>query len=152
MSRRRRARREPRPLRVSVADRLGDLKLLAPPSASYRSPRMPQPPRSARDILALLMASTGLALAAREDAKITLLPGTPTTVVVSASGQPSAAFLLPIAEDEARRMFGQPEEEPSDRLLERLFEEQRQDELLTPDVQLDRHRAYAWGLKDRHAC
>jgi len=67
---------------------------------------MPEPPRSARDVLALLMATTGLALAARKDARVELLPGRPITVVLSAGEQPAAAFVLPIAEDEARRMFG----------------------------------------------
>jgi len=98
------------------------------------------------------MATVGLTLAARRDAKITLLPGLPITVVLTAGDQPAAAFVLPIAKDEARRMFGQPAAEPRDHLLEQLFEEQRQAELASPDMLLDQRRAFAWGLEERHAC
>ena len=44
----------------------------------------------------------------------------------------------------------QAEREPRDRLLEKLFEEDRQAELACPDVLLDQSREYAWGLD--HAC
>ncbi|MFO7684839.1 MAG: hypothetical protein R6V60_01995 [Desulfobacterales bacterium] len=156
MSRRRsrRPRRKPQPLRVSLADRLGDqnIQIQVHHRATSHSPLMPEPSRSARDVLALLMATTGLALAARKDARVELLPGLPVTVVLTAGDEPSAAFVLPINEQEARRMFGQPVAARRDHLLEQLFEEQRQDELGCPDVQLDRRRAYARGLEERHAC
>jgi len=103
-------------------------------------------------VLGLLMATTGLALAARRDARVELLPGMPTTVVLTAGDQPTAAFVLPIAQDEARRMFGLPATEPRDRLLEQLFEEDRRAEDSCSDVLLDQRRAYAWGLEDRYAC
>lgn len=149
---RRPRRRKPQPLRVSLAERVGTIQLAQPGNTRSHPALMPSPPRSTRDVLALLMAATGLALAARRDAKVTLLPGRPTTVVLSASDQPAAAFVLPISEEDARRMFGHPAGEPRDRLLEQLFEEQRQAELAPPDVLLDQYRAYSWGLEDRHAC
>jgi len=137
-----------------VGDRLGDqnLEIQTHQPATSHSPLMPEPPRSARDVLGLLMATTGLALAARKDARVELLPGLPITVVLTAGDQPTAAFVLPIAQDEARRVFGQPATEPRDHLLEQLFEEDRQDELACPDVLLDQRRAYAWGLEEHHAC
>jgi len=113
---------------------------------------MPTPPRSARDVLAVLMAATGLALAARRDARVELLPGLPVTVVLTAGDEPSAAFVLPIGEPEARRMFGQPKQDARDHLLEQLFEEQRQADLASPDILVDRRRAFAWDQEDRHAC
>jgi len=57
-----------------------------------------------------------------------------------------------VTEAEARKAFGQPVPTSRDRMLEQLFEEDRQDELACPDIQLDRHRAYAWGLEDAYAC
>lgn len=111
---------------------------------------MPEPPRSTRDVLAVLMATVGLALAARRDAKVELLPGLPITVVLSAGDEPSAAFVLPIAGDEAQRLFGEPVAAPRDHLIEQLFEEDRESEMASADILLDRHRAHAWGLD--HAC
>jgi len=113
---------------------------------------MPTPPRSARDVLAVLMAATGLALAARRDARVELLPGLPVTVVLTAGDVPSAAFVLPIDEPEARRMFGQPVAAQRDHLLEQLLEEQRQADLAPPDILVDQRRAYVYGMEDRHAC
>jgi len=148
VSRRRRPRRrKPRPLRVSLVDRVGPVELASRRPAPVRPSLLPSLFRSARDVLGVLMAATGLSLAARPDSQISLLPGSPTTVVLSAAGEPSAAFVLPIAESEARRLFGQPAPEPRDRLLERLFEEERQAELMMPDEQVDQSRAYAWGLE-----
>ena len=146
----RRPRRKPRPLRVSLADRLGGQTLAISPRQPKRHAQvlLPDPPRSARDVLGLLMAATGMALAARRDAKVTVLPGMPITVVLTAGDQPAAAFILPNDEYEARQLFGEPAPEPRDHLLEQLFEEDRQAELATPDLLLDQHRA--WGLD--HAC
>jgi hypothetical protein len=102
---RRPRRRESQPLRVSLADRVGPIHISRP---TYHQPLMPLPPRSARDILAVLMATLGLSIVARHDAKITLLPGTPTTIVITNGMTPAAAFILPITEAEARRAFGKP--------------------------------------------
>ena len=149
---RRPRRRKPQPLRVSLADRVGPMQLAQPGAARSHPSLMPSPPRSARDVLALLMATTGLALAARRDARVEVLPGLPVTVVLTAGDEPAAAFVLPIDEPEARRLFGQPAAAPRDHLLEQLFEEQRQADLASPDILVDRQRAFAWGLEDRHAC
>lgn len=152
--RKRRPRRKARPLRVSLADRLGGQEIAIPtPQPEQHHPSLlPEPPRAARDVLSLLMATTGLALAGRKDARVELLPGLPVTVVLTAGDEPSAAFVLPIEEQEARRMFGQPVAAPRDHLLEQLLEEQRQADLASPDMLLDQKRAYAWGMEDRHAC
>ena len=151
-AKRRRPRRKPQPLRVSLADRVGPMSLTVPTHEPRARTLMPTPPRSARDVLAVLMAATGLALAARRDARVELLPGLPVTVVLSAGDEPSAAFVLPIDEHEARRMFGRPAAVQRDHLLEQLFEEQRQADITSPDLLLDQRRAFAWGLEDRHAC
>ena len=86
---------------------------------------MPSPPRSARSVLSLLAASTGLVLAAQPDAKVELLPGTPTTVLISSAGRAQAAFVLPISEMEACKAFGKPAPVPRDRELEAMWEEDR---------------------------
>jgi len=151
-AKRRRPRRKPQPLRVSLADRVGPMSLTVPTHEPRARTLMPTPPRSARDVLAVLMAATGLALAARRDARVELLPGLPVTVVLTAGDEPSAAFVLPIDEREARRMFGQPAAVQRNHLLEQLFEEDRQAEHASQDILLDQHRAYAWGLEDGHAC
>jgi hypothetical protein len=96
-------------------------------------------------MLGLLMATTGLALAARRDAKIEILPSKPLTVIVTAGDEPSAAFVLPIVDKDARQLFGHPTEEPRDHLLERMFEEDRQADLPSPEELIDRHRALAWS-------
>lgn len=150
--RRRPRRRNNKPLKASFAERLGPLMpQLAPSEPTPRSRALPAPPpKSARAILGLLMASTGLALAARR-VHVELLPGTPTTVVVCERGRARAAFVLPISEGEARKAFGRPVPQPRDRLVEQLFEEDRQDALTTPDVLLDQRRAFAWAVEDRYA-
>jgi len=83
------------------------------------------PPKPTKDILALLLACTGFALAAKSDTSVELLPGTPTTVIINSGGQAQAAFVLPISEAEACKALGQPMQVPRDRDLERLWEEER---------------------------
>jgi hypothetical protein len=100
-----------------------------------------------RDVLGLLLAAAGFALAARRDARIELLPGAPPTVVIKSHGAPAAVFVLPaLTLSEAYRVFGQPAPAERDRVLEQVLEEER--ELPTADVLLDQHRAYAWGQED----
>ncbi len=113
------------PLRANISERSG-ITLNAP-----KIPLMPQtvmltpPPKPTKDILALLLACTGFAIAAKSDASVELMPGTPTTVVVTSNGKAQAAFVLPITEAEACKAFGMPVPMPRDRNLERLWEEDR---------------------------
>ena len=94
-------RRNTSPLHTPLADRLnpGALSMLIPTNVPPQSPRMPSPPRSARDIITLLSAITGLSLAARPDAEVELLPGSPTTVLVVSGGKARATFVLPVSRD-----------------------------------------------------
>ena len=146
----RRRRRTPRPLRVSLAERVGSL-YLDQPEPQHHPALMPSPPRSTRSIVELLLAATGFALAARRSARVELLPGEPTTVVIYGGDLPAAAFVLPIDHEQACMAFGQPTSAPRDRQLEQLFEEERQTDHAEPDVLLDRRRAFAWGMEDQHA-
>lgn len=150
--RRRPRRRKNKPLRVSFADRLAPLmpKLSGAPPPPKPRPLPAPPPKSARSILGLLMASTGLALAARR-VHVELLPGTPTTVVVCEQGKARAAFVLPMSHDEARKHFGRPAREPRNRLVEQLFEEERQADLAGPDMELQYAESYVWGMEDADA-
>ena len=99
-------------------------------------PRMPPPPRSTREVLALLTAATGLVLAARPDAQVELLPGTPTTVLITSGGMALAAFVLPVAPGEVLKAMGRPEPRRPDADVLQLWEETRQAEVPTPDSAL----------------
>ncbi len=149
---RRSSKHKSQSLRVSLADRVGAIHLSQPSSNKHHPSLMPLPSRSAKDVLAVLMATTGLALAGKENSKIERLPGTPTIVLITNGDKPAAAFLLPISETEACKAFGQPVPQHRDHLLEHLYQEERQAELDAPDVILDQKRAHAWGLEDSHAC
>jgi len=83
------------------------------------------PPKPARDIVSLLLACTGFALAGVPNASVELLPGSPTTVIINNDGQAQAAFVLPISEAEACKAFGMPSPEVRDHELEALWEEER---------------------------
>ena len=124
------SRRTPRrypsaPLRTSIMERTG-ITLTDP-----EAPLLPQtimltpPPKPARDIVSLLLACTGFALAANPDAQVELLPGAPTTVVIHTNNKAQAAFVLPISEATACKAFGMPAPLPRDRELEQLWEEDR---------------------------
>jgi len=86
--------------------------------------RMPRAPRSTREVLTLLTAATGLVLAGRLDAEVELLPGTPTTVVISSAGKAQAAFVLPIPHAEACRALGRPATPVPDPELDLLWAEE----------------------------
>jgi len=85
---------------------------------------MPSPPRSARDVLALLSAATGLVLAGLPDAEVALLPGSPPTVLVVAGGQARATFVLPVPRDEVSRALGRPPRVVVDPELDQLWMEE----------------------------
>jgi len=85
---------------------------------------MPSPPRSSRDILTLQAALTGLSLAARPDAEVELLPGTPTTVLVISGGKAQATFVLPVPHDEVSNALGRPPQEAVDPEMDRLWTEE----------------------------
>ena len=114
---------------------------------------LPKPPaKPVRDILGLLLAATGFALAARRDARVELLPGHPVTVVIktgNASAEPAAAFVLPaVTLGEAARLFGAPALADRDRVLEQVLEEERQSALCDPEVLLDQRRGWAMEEDD----
>jgi len=124
------SRRHPRrytsaPLCASISERTGFT--LGEPEAPGRpqSIMLTPPPKPARDIVSMLLACTGFALAGEPSASVELLPGVPTTVVVSINDQAQAAFVLPISEAEACKAFGKPTPVPRDRELEALWEEDR---------------------------
>jgi hypothetical protein len=87
---------------------------------------MPAPSHATKSILQLLMATVGLALASRDDAKVELLPSSPTTVVISVDDKIQAAFILPISHAEAERAFGVASS-PRDQTLEQLWELENRD-------------------------
>lgn len=142
-NRNRRSRRAA-PLRVSLGDRLKQPPVTSQPHTDPTKVLLPPPPKPARDVVAALMAATGVAIAARPDATVNLLPGSPTTVVISAAGQPAAVFILPLSEAEAQRLLKLPVAEPRDYVLERLFEEERQAAACAPDVVFDAERERRW--------
>ena len=129
--RRRSRRHHPGPLHATIAERIPPVPALfaapvpAPPPLKQRPALMPPAPRSARDVLALLAASTGFALAGCPSAEVELLPGSPVTVVIMSNGRAKAAFVLPISEAEACKTFGQPAPVSRDREMEVLWEEER---------------------------
>ena len=131
------------PLGASIGQHLGTvcMPILADPTPQM--PRMPSPPRSARDVLALLTAATGLAVAARPYAKVELLPGHPTTVIITCHGQIEAVFVLPLKASEVLKALGKDTVPKADLDLLALWEEERQAEQITPEVQLDRAREAA---------
>jgi len=108
-----------------------------------QAPRMPSPPKSTKDILNLLLATTGLALAARPDTEIELLPGTPTTIAITSNGQIKAAFVLPIKANDVLKAMGTNSVSKPDLDLLALWEEERQAEQVTPEVQLIQAREAA---------
>jgi len=125
------SRRHPRrytsaPLRASITERTG-ITSLADPEAPSRpqSIMLTPPPKPARDILSLLLASTGFALAGVPDASVELLPGSPTTVIINNNGKAQSVFVLPISEAAACKAFGQAAPVLRDRELEALWEEDR---------------------------
>jgi len=100
-----------------------------------QAPKMPSPPRSTRDVLNLLLATTGLALAARRDTEIELLPGSPTTVIIISGGKAEAAFVLPVEPAEVAKTLGQTEPSKPDNMdLTRLWQEDLQSMALTPET------------------
>ena len=121
-------RRRSSPLPMPLADRLNPdaLSILIPSNSPAPSPRIPSPPRSSRDIVTLLAALTGLALAARPDAKVELLPGSPTTVLVISGGKARATFILPVPRDEVSRALGRPTQVVVDPEMDRLWMEEQQ--------------------------
>ena len=125
--RRGRCRQTSAPLTASLADRLGlgVLSAISPPPAPPQMPRMPSPPRSARDVLTLLTAATGLTLAAQPSAELELLPGSPTTVLITSGGKAQAAFVLPVPHEVVCRAMGHPIPQGIDQALNRLWEEER---------------------------
>ena len=127
-------RRDSKPLRTAPFTQLREVVIPTDPAPQPQKPLMPSPPRSARDVLALLSAATGLVLASVPDAEVELLPGSPTTVLVVSGGRARATFILPVPHDEASRALGRKASPLRDRVMDRLWEEQRQDDLLSPDL------------------
>lgn len=136
-----RSRRRPRPLSASIAERIGELRL---PPARPRLPHLHQEPprallpsRSTRDVLAVLAAATGLAVACASDAVVELLPSSPTTIVITRSGRADAVFVLPISRQEALAALGRPAAAAPDAMFDRLWEEDRVAEMVLPDAALE---------------
>lgn len=119
------SRRRREPLRTTLSERLG--RPVVAPAIPPRPEPVLGPGRPASEVLALLMAVTGLRLAARADAEVELLPGTPTTVVLTVAGRARAAFVLPADDAELRHALGQPRPPRRDLALERLWHEDQQD-------------------------
>ena len=147
MSRRPRRRYQPAPLHATISERIGrELEAAAP---TYRTAVLPAAPRPAKEVLALLLASTGMALAGRKDARVELLPGTPVTLLISSGGRLRAAMVLPVTEAEARKLVGQPTAQDRDRRFDTLWEEDRMASLMLQDAELD-HRRGEW--ESAYAC
>jgi hypothetical protein len=114
-----------------------------PSPAPQKSLRGWTPPAEVRRVEGLvetlpkLTASLGLALATRADVKVEVLPGTPTTVAYSSGGQLCGLLVLPADGDEVSRLIGLPAVQTSDLVADRLWEESRQADALTPESFLD---------------
>ena len=118
-------RRYKKPLRATPFTQLREVAIPSRPTPRPQAPRMPSPPRSARDVLAVLSATAGLALAGLPDAEVELLPGSPTTVVVVSGGQARATFILPVPRDEVSRALGRPPRVVVDPELDQLWMEEQ---------------------------
>jgi hypothetical protein len=135
------------PLRASISERIGR-ELEAPPSLHHAAV-LPAVPRPAKDVVALLLAATGLSLAARKDATVELLPGEPITILVCAGGRARAAFVLPVSEAEAAKITGQQPKARRDQMMDVLWEEDRFADARLPEIELDRRRG-EW--ESGHVC
>ena len=126
MKRKKKPRRQARPLKTTLADLTGPVRFPTkqPAIPLPQRPQMPSPPRSAREVLTLLTAATALVLAARPDAEVELLPGTPTTVLVTSAGKARAAFVLPVPHAEACHILGRPITPGPDPELDLLWAEE----------------------------
>ena len=71
-----------------------------------------------------------MALAAQPSAELELLPGSPTTVLITCCGEARAAFVLPVPHEEVCRAMGHSIPQGIDPALDRLWEEQRQDDMV----------------------
>ena len=118
-------RRYKKPLRTTPSTQLREVVIPSTSAPQPLKPRMPSPPRSARDVLALLSAATGLVLASLPDAEVELLPGSPTTVLVVSGGQARATFILPVPRDEVSRALGRPPREMVNPELDLLWMEEQ---------------------------
>lgn len=123
-------RRRPAAIRSVSGERTG---WHAPISRSPRPAPLPVgPPASMRAVLAALAAlprlaaDIGFAIAARPDAMVEVLPGSPTTVVFSAGGKLKGLMVVPCTEAETRSLLGLPAAAPRDRAADRIWEEGRQ--------------------------
>jgi len=81
---------------------------------------------SALAALPRLTASIGAVIAGNPDAAIEVLPGSPTTIMFVAGGRVRGLFVLPIDEDEARKVLRLPLPDARNPVADRLFEEGRQ--------------------------
>jgi len=130
-------------LKVALGERSPVLQHTSP---VQRPPTLlPHIQKSAKDVLTILLASAGLALAARKDALVELLPGGPTTLLISSGGKVRAAFVLPVSEAEASKLIGRPAGQQRDGALEALWHEERAADLMQPDVELEHHQEITWG-------
>jgi len=107
-----------------------------PISRSPRPAPLPiGPSASMRAVLAALAAlprlaaDIGFAIAARPDAVVEVLPGSPTTVVFSAGGKLKGLMVVPGTEAETRSLLGLPATAPRDRAADRIWEEGRQEDV-----------------------
>jgi hypothetical protein len=89
------------------------------------------------ETLPKLTTSLGLELATRSDVKVELLPGSPTIVAYTAGGKLCGLMVLPVDGDDVSRLIGLPVAQTSDLVADRLWEESRQADALTPDSFLD---------------
>jgi len=115
-------KRDNKPLRATPFNQLREVVI---PTPRPQAPRMPSPPRAARDVLSLLSAATGLVLASVPDAKVELLPGSPTTVLLVSGGQARATFILPVPRDEVSRALGRTPRVMVDPELDQLWMEEQ---------------------------
>ena len=139
-SKRQRRRHNPHtaPLGPSITDRLdpGALGMPIAINKPPQMPRMPSPPRSTRAVLNMLTAATGLMLAAKSDAAIELLPGSPTTVLVVSGGKTQAIFMLPVEHGEVLKALGQREPCAPGADILQLYDDERWAEMTTPEAML----------------
>jgi len=104
------------------------------PSSRRRGKPDWSPERNADKALGFLprlTAEIGFAMTGLDDVSVEVLPGTPTTVAFSAEGKLVSLMVLPLDEDHARKLLGNPPISTPDLAIDQLWEEQR--EVPTPE-------------------
>lgn len=96
--------------------------------------------------LPMLTADLGYNIASYRNAKVEVLPGSPTTIIFSAGNTLTGMLVVPFTEAEARSRLGLPPITRPILSAHQLFEKLRQHDQLMPDEQVAVAQHEAWGV------